>query len=237
MPAHLGNDKRAGCVGGADPACWADAQDDVLSTGGGLMKRDIPCPVQRALEKAGHIGENVPLRPFAELVVAAFGADGVAAAQLKAAICAIGAMANGVRSIPRNVAAGFRPHELRGGPLDKRGGGTRVLSQAGEFDAAEMERFESFGRPYPTSDGSGTEIGWGLAELKRYLDANQSRGGGGFIERHVLMEGELPKLLQLMGLGEGEERHLLATEVRALYRDQKLPERIERRIAGLAIKG
>jgi hypothetical protein len=188
------------------------------------------------LERTGHIGENVPLLPFADLVIAAFAARGRLAVQLRVALGAIGAMANGVRSTPRNVATGFRPHELRGGPFDKHGGGTRILSQTGEFDAAEMERFESFGRAYPKADGSGTELGWGLSELKKYLDANQVRGGGRFIQRHVLMEGELPQLLQLMGQCEGEDRHLSATEVKALYRDQKLPERIEQRIAGLQIK-
>jgi hypothetical protein len=225
-----------GCFGRADPASCPHAHDSDRSTGRVDMKRDIPCPVQRALAKAGHIGENVPLLPFADLAVAAFAAHGALAAQLKVALSAIGAMANGAGSIPRNVASGFRPHELRDGPLDKHGGGTRILSQAGEFDPAEMERFESFGRAYPKADGSGTELGWGLGELKSYLDANQARGGGSFIERHVLMEGELPQLLQLMGQGEGKDHHLSATEVRTLYRDQKLPERIEQRIAGLQVK-
>lgn len=203
---------------------------------GALPARDVPCPLLRALERARHIGEHVPLRPFADLAAAAFGARGANAVRLKATLAAIGAMANGVRSIPRNLTGGFRPHELRQGPLDKRGGGTRILSQRGEFDAAEMERFETFGRPCPKADGSGTELGWRLRELEAYLDANQARGGGGFIERRVLMQGELPQLLELMGLGEGDARHLLASEVKALYRDQVLPERIEQRIAGVRIE-
>jgi hypothetical protein len=168
-------------------------------------------------------------------VATAFGARGANAARLKAALAAIGAMANGVRSIPRNLTGGFRPHELRQGPLDKRGGGTRILSQGGEFDAAEMERFETFGRQYPRADGSGSELGWRLGDLTAYLDANQARAGAGFIARRVLMQAELPQLLNLMGQGEGEERHLLASEVKALYRDQVLPERIEQRIAGRRI--
>lgn len=201
----------------------------------GLVARDVPCPFLGALESAKHIGEHVPLRPLADLVVAAFGARGARAAGLEGALAIIGAIANGVRSIPRNVRAGFRPHELRQGPLDKRGGGTRILSQGGAFEAAEMERFEGFGRPYPSGEGNGIELGWGRRELQTYLDANQERGGGGFVQRRVLMQGELPQLLDLMGRGEGQERHLVASEVKALYRDQVLPERIEQRIAGMHI--
>lgn len=50
------------------------------------------------------------------------------------------------------------------------------------------------------------------------------------------MQGELPQLLILMGQGEGEARHLVASEVTALYRDQVLPERIEQRIAGMRVE-
>jgi hypothetical protein len=200
-------------------------------------KRDIPCPVQRALARAGHIGENVPLGKFGELVAKAFGSEGAAAETQKMILRGIGAVANGVLSIPRNIANGFRPHELRGGPLDKRGGGTRILSQQGKFDPAEWERFETFGKQYPKEDGDGTELGWGSVELKTYLDANQARGKGSWWQRHVLAQEELPALLRMMGRGEEPNRHLVAKEVKALYQDELLPARIEQRIANVRAIG
>lgn len=195
----------------------------------------MPCPFHRALARTGHIGENVALGPFGALFAKAMGAVGLAARAHQLAIRFVGAIGNGVDSIARNHRWGFRPHELRGGPLDKRGGGTRILSQAGHFDTAEFERFESFGKPYPKSDGNGTELGWGLPELDAYLDANQARAGGSWFDRHVLMANELPLLLRLMGQGDGEARHLSATEVRAFYEKAELPARIEQRIAGMQV--
>lgn len=199
------------------------------------MKRDIPCPVQRALEQAGHIGENVPLGPFTALLVQAFEPKGAKEKELRRATPMIAAISNGFGSTLRNVREGFRPHELRDGPLDKHGGGTRIYSQDGQFDPKEFERFESFGRQFPRTDGNGTELGWGAAELTKFMDANQQRAGAGWFARKVLMEGELPVVLGVMGVGEGADHHLRATEMRDLYEKHRLPERIERRIAGLRI--
>jgi len=195
-------------------------------------KADIPCPVQRAFARAGHIGEQVPVGEFADLVVKAMGATGFAAGRLRRALYTVGAVANGLRSTVRNLRQGFRPHELRGGPFDKKGGGSRLYSQSGEFDPAELVRFETFAKPYPTADGAATELGWGLPELRAYLDANQKRGGGGWYQRRVLMEAELPVLLRLMGRGRGRSRHLVPAEVLALYRDEQLPERVLERVRG-----
>jgi hypothetical protein len=195
---------------------------------------DKPCPFHRALARTGHIGENVALEPFGKLFAKALGATGLAARAHALAIEFVGAVGNGVASIVRNSRWGFRPRELRGGPFDKRGGGTRILSQTGAFDLAEFQRFESFGRQHPRPD-AGTELGWGMRELDAYLDANQARGHGSWYERHVLMQNELPLLLRLMGRGEGDARYLSATEVRAFYESAVLPARIEKRIEGLQI--
>lgn len=198
--------------------------------------KDIPCPFLRALDHAGHIGAQVPIGPFIELVLRAGALRGADALRLRLALPGVAALANGLRNVARNVLHGFRPHDLRQGPLDKGGGGSRIFSQDGSFNEAELQRFEGFG----ALCGQPPVPGWRMAEIERYLDANQARNraegrGGGFVERHVLMEGELPTLLLLLGQGEGAERYLPASVVRALYQDQKLPPAIEERIHGLTV--
>lgn len=196
--------------------------------------KDIPCPFLRALAAAGHIGAQVPLGPFAELVVRAGALRGGDALRLRLALAAVGAVANGLRHVARNVLHGFRPYDLRKSPFDKQGGGSRIFAQDGSFDEAEFERFVSFGRLI----GNQMVLGWYQADIERYLDANEARnraeGRGGLFDR-TLMEGELPSLLLLLGEGEGASRYLCASVVRALYQNEQLPLAIKARIKGLAI--
>ncbi len=42
----------------------------------------------------------------------------------------------------------------------------------------------------------------------------------------MLMKGEWPVLLKILGKGEGEERYLSVDEVRTLFVEKRLPERI-----------
>jgi hypothetical protein len=42
----------------------------------------------------------------------------------------------------------------------------------------------------------------------------------------MLMKGEWPVLLKILGKGEGEERYLSVAEVRTLFVEKRLPERI-----------
>ena len=192
---------------------------------------DIPCPFLRALDRDGLLGEHVPIGPFVDLALTAFAATGATALRLRVGLPAVAAVSNGLGSAPRDIHEGFRPWELRGGPLDKHGGGSRILSQTGEFDEVEFQRFESFGALY----GDPPELGWRLPDIERYMDANQARNraegrDSGFVERHVLMEAELPTLLLLLAKGEDDGRYMAADEVRALYRDSVFPERVEARI-------
>jgi hypothetical protein len=53
-----------------------------------------------------------------------------------------------------------------------------------------------------------------------------------------LMEGEWPVLLDIMGKGQGEARYLSVAEVRTLFTERRLPERINARLsASPASKG
>jgi hypothetical protein len=46
----------------------------------------------------------------------------------------------------------------------------------------------------------------------------------------MLMKGEWPVLLKILGKGEGEERYLSVAEVRTLFVEKRLPERITARL-------
>jgi hypothetical protein len=46
----------------------------------------------------------------------------------------------------------------------------------------------------------------------------------------MLMKGEWPVLLKILGKGEGEERYLSVDEVRTLFVEKRLPERITKRL-------
>ena len=46
----------------------------------------------------------------------------------------------------------------------------------------------------------------------------------------ILMKGEWPVLLKILGKGEGEERYLSVAEVRTLFVERRLPERITARL-------
>ena len=63
------------------------------------------------------------------------------------------------------------------------------------------------------------------------MDANfeRARGKRRWIDRK-LMEGEWPVLLRIMGKGEGEQRYLSVAEVRTLFAERRLPERINARL-------
>jgi hypothetical protein len=46
----------------------------------------------------------------------------------------------------------------------------------------------------------------------------------------MLMKGEWPVLLNILGKGEGEARYLSVAEVRTLFVERKLPDRITARL-------
>jgi hypothetical protein len=46
----------------------------------------------------------------------------------------------------------------------------------------------------------------------------------------MLMKGEWPVLLKILGKGEGEERYLSVAEVRTLFVERRLPDRITARL-------
>ena len=99
------------------------------------------------------------------------------------------------------------------------------------MNEAELARFASFGKDRPDPCG-GTERGLTKSEIVTYMDANFERGKGHRrrIDRK-LMNGEWPVCCNIMGKGEGDTRYLSVAEVRTLFVDRRLPDRINARLA------
>jgi hypothetical protein len=106
-----------------------------------------PCPFLRALVEGGHISGHVEqLATIADTVIAAAGATPSEPRLPKFKVYLIAMIANGLGPVrlARSVREGARLDALRGGPLDKRGAGSRVLDTAGRIDENELARLDRF---------------------------------------------------------------------------------------------
>ena len=94
----------------------------------------------------------------------------------------------------------------------------------------QIERFAGFGREYANPDG-GTERGLNAKEIKTFMAENLKRDGDKARWTYpIMMQGEWPVLLDILGKGEGEARYLSVADVRTLFVDRKLPKRITDRL-------
>ena len=197
-----------------------------------------PCPLLRALVARGNISGHIEqLSVIADTVTAASGAASPEPPISKAAVYLIAMIANGLgpMRLAINVREGARLDALRGGPLDKRGAGSRILDAAGLIDERELTRLDQFA--VDKVDASGVvERGLGIEQLRAMMDANFARAVAKRrrIDR-LLMEGEWPVLLRVMGKSSGKGRYLSLTEVRTLFVDRVLPLRIAGRLDAKAI--
>ena len=196
-----------------------------------------PCPFLRALVSTGKLSDDrEPLAKVAAVVAAAARAgDGRPVLPCKA-VFAIGSVANGLGplSLVDTQWHGLQLNALRGGPLDKKGVGSRILDARGAIDAKEVARLRDFAKDKPNDDGS-TELGLGLSELRAYMDANFARAAGRrrSIDR-TLMIGEWPVLLRVMGKEGPGGRYLGLQDVIDLFKNRSFPERMNKRLrAGL----
>ncbi len=188
-----------------------------------------PCPFLRALVANGYVdGHVVPLGTLTREIGRAGGKTGMKLAAAKAAAFAIAMIANGHPL--RSVTSGAVLDELRNGPLDKHGAGSRILTADAQVDQAQIKRFAGFGRDYPNPDG-GMERGLNAEEIKTFMAENLKRDGDKARWTYpIMMQGEWPVLLNILGKGEGEARYLSVAEVRALFVDHRFPKRITDRL-------
>ena len=196
-----------------------------------------PCPFLRALVAEGFVdGHVVPLSKLCTTVEAASGEKGLQKILVGLKTYPVALIANGLSPVRllRSWWSGAELDALRNGPLDKHGVGSRILDATAEVHESEIARLAEFGKDWPDPSG-GTERGLTSSEIKAYMDANFARAKGSRrpIDR-LLMNGEWPVLLDIMGKGEGEKRYLSVAEVKTLFVDRRLPDRINERLASQA---
>jgi hypothetical protein len=188
---------------------------------------DNPCPFLRALVANGYVdGHIAPRSKLAETIVAASGKTGLAEIQAKVETFVVTFLANGSKT----TLAGLVLDELRNGPLDKHGAGSRILGVDAQVHEDEIERLASFGQECNNPAG-GTERGLTAKQIDAFMAANMKRAGDtARFYYPKLMEKEWPVLLDFMGKGEGDQRYLSVADVRTLVVDRRLPDRVTARL-------
>jgi hypothetical protein len=178
-----------------------------------------PCPFLRALVANGYVGGHVvPLSQLAEMVGCASGETGSALTKVHIETRMVAGIANGLGPlrILKSATSGAVLDELRNGPLDKHGGGSRIL----DVDGKDCK-----------DPAGGIETGLTATEIETFMAANIKRDGDAARWYYpMLMKGEWPVLLKILGKGEGEARYLSVAEVRTLFVERRLPDRITARL-------
>jgi hypothetical protein len=188
-----------------------------------------PCPFLRALVAQDYLDDGVVPLPVAARTIVRAAAAGEGDSTLPdSAVRLIALIANGIgpAHLVRNARQGVHLNALRDGPLDKHGAGSRILDVKARVDESELDRLGTFADDKQRPDG-GTERGLDLADITRYMEANyeRARGHRRRIDRK-LMNGEFPQLLRVIGRDGPQGRYLPFDDVRRLFIEQKLPQRL-----------
>lgn len=192
-----------------------------------------PCPFLRALVANGFVdGHTVPLQKLCDAIEAASGEHGAKekVVGVKTYMVAVGANGLGPARLLKSATSGADLDELRDGPLDKHGAGSRILDVTAQVHENEIERLAGFGKDRPDPSG-GTERGLNAKEIESFMAANLKRAGDQARWYYpMLMKGEWPVLLDIMGKGDGDDRYLSVAEVRTLFVERRFPARIVARL-------
>jgi hypothetical protein len=192
-----------------------------------------PCPFLRALVQQGLLPNDVVTLGELGSAIATVARSGEGRPKLPApAIEAIALIANGLgpSAIVRNGLRGVKLNKLRNGPLDKKGVGSGILNARGAVSRVQLDRLDEFAGDKVAADGT-VERGLDAADLKRMMDANFARAEGRrrLIDR-TMMDGEWPVLLKVMGKRGKAGRYLSLADVRTLFVDRALPERMMKKL-------
>jgi hypothetical protein len=193
-----------------------------------------PCPFLRALVAQGLLDDRVATIGDATDTIQRVAATGEGHPQVPGlAVRLIALLANGLfpTKVLDNAVRGMKLAQLRDGPLDKHGAGSRILDADANVDRAELERLAAFATPKTRADGT-KEPGLSLKQLEKMMDANYERAEGHrrLVDRQ-LMNGEWPVLLEVMGRQGKRGRYLSVAEVRTLFEKRTLPARMTKQLA------
>ena len=207
--------------------------DDSTGTAPIAVSPNNPCPFLRGLVANGYVGGHiVPLPKLSGTIAAASGEAGLkeTMVQFETWMVAVGANGLGPLRVLTSATSGAVLDELRNGPLDKHGAGSRILDANAQVHEDEITRLGSFGQDRPDGTG-GMERGLDAKEIDTFMADNLKRAGAAARWYYpMLMKGEWPVLLNIMGKGEGEARYLSVAEVRTLFVEHRFPDRIVARL-------
>jgi len=192
-----------------------------------------PCPFLRALVSEGMLDNTVSTVGDATAAIERVAASGDGSPSLPGiAIRLIAVLANGLGpgTVLQSALHGVKLNALRNGPFDKKGAGSRILNSRGIVSQAQLERLKEFASRKDPAHGSG-ELGLDAGELQVMMDANYARAAGHrrLLDR-TIMEGEWPILLEVMGKEGKKGRYISLKEIRTLFLQRQLPERMLKRL-------
>ena len=192
-----------------------------------------PCPFLRALVSEGILDNTVSTVGDATAAIERVAASGEGSPSLPGiAIRLIAVLANGLGpgTVLQSAIHGVKLNALRNGPFDKKGAGSRILNSRGIVSEPQLERLQEFASGKNPMNGPG-EPGLDAGELQAMMDANYERAAGHrrLLDR-TIMEGEWPILLDVMGKEGKKGRYLSLKEIRTLFVQRQLPERMLTRL-------
>lgn len=205
-----------------------------LAAEGAPVSPNNPCPFLRSLVGQGLLADGLQPVGRVAATVAKVAATGDGSPRVPAAaVYGIALVALGLApwTALRTGVQGIRLDRLRDGPLDKHGVGSGILDAKGRVVAAELARLDEFASDHTGPDGR-PERGLDLPALRRFMDANFARAAGRrrAIDRK-LMDGEWPVLLKVMGRDGSAGRYLSLAELRTLFTERRLPQRMLDKLA------
>ena len=193
-----------------------------------------PCPFLRALVANGYVGGHVvPLSKLAETIERASGEAGLKEIKVKLETKMVAVIANGLNPfrVVKSATEGAVLDELRNGPLDKHGAGSRILGVDAQVHDGRNRPPRHLRQGPCTIPPAAPRRGLTAHEIDTFMAANIKRAGDAAHWYYpMLMKGEWPVLLNIIGKGEGEARYLSVAEVRTLFVERKLPDRITARL-------